>query len=939
MKREFCSTLAATGALVAFMLTPAVHAQQAQAELRIGESLEGLDVFAQPKAPPFPLSAVTEPPLDREMGHFVYADADGRVRTFVITRGGNQRNAGDAFVRWEKRFRKQAVTDTARFTVNKSWLAVQTGAAPQQLQVMSASLFMKVSLIDESQELKLVRNQTPSGQFVTWVKPPPLQPQFQHMATVGTSGSTPASPVLWREKTLLFGDTFYEYWPKVGVIEPEEWRQVETTLVQRAGSIYYETAPYHGEIDLSGVPIGAAYRVIYEMRVNAQDDGHESVALAQLGDPLDVDSGFSIETDSTPLDDEDEAALQLCDAQPDFARFAPNDDVSAITDRYTGLIWQRCPVGYTLNLSGTPDDLSDDRCASSSDPRSTWRAALQSSVANASNGADVWRLPNVKELQSIVESSCTLPAIDTAIFPPTQHTQFWSGTPTPADGGSAETVDFAFGESRSLAQTAIAAARLVRDDPAGLQERRTSVTVQRPAPVLEGDDGTRTVSFQILLDGPDAQDVSIAYRTLDATATAGEDYTATSGTLLIPAGITTAQVQVEVLGDNAGEGDESFILSLDSVSANAYGRIDRAAGSILDDEPVVTALEVDGLEPQTGTGSIDFQVRLDRPAAADVTVSYELVSGSATGGDDYLVPQNGELVIPAGETIGGVNTALLRDPLVEGDEYFTFRVTDVSANARISATQGEARAWIMDADDAPWLGLLNDTGMDLCADADQGSLTCPQPGFPGQDAEQGHDFTANDYTDGAAGFVFTKLDAAGAPLANQSVQYNATPWSCVRDERTQLTWEVKTDDGGLRDKDWTYTWLNSTGINDGGSAGTANGGVCVDTANCDSEKFVAAVNAAGLCGFNDWRLPTRDELLSIVMQNPLFSHAPYDEAWFPNTLALGGDYLTANPRARWTGNAPDTGSVWTVYWNRGNGQPRDRPKSLPNPLRLVRGAP
>src|SRR5262245_37316990 len=83
---------------------------------------------------------------------------------------------------------------------------------------------------------------------------------------------------------------------------------------------------------------------------------------------------------------------------------------------------------------------------------------------------------------------------------------------------------------------------------------------------------------------------------------------------------------------------------------------------------------------------------------------------------------------------------------------------------------------------------------------------------------------------GHRGFAFTKVDAAGEPLADQTQPYATEPWDCVRDEVTALVWEIKTDDGGLRDKDWTYTWYNSTGINDGGSPGASAGGTCVGAA-------------------------------------------------------------------------------------------------------------
>jgi len=188
---------------------------------------------------------------------------------------------------------------------------------------------------------------------------------------------------------------------------------------------------------------------------------------------------------------------------------------------------------------------------------------------------------------------------------------------------------------------------------------------------------------------------------------------------------------------------------------------------------------------------------------------------------------------------------------------------------------------------------FNDTGITTCSDATINGFPCPVSGFDGQDGESGRDVTLNDDSDGHAGFSFTKLDANGNDLTA-----SATQWSCVRDNVTGYIWEVKTDDSGLRDKDNTYTWYNSTGINDGGSAGIENGGSCPDGTNCDTEKYVQAVNATNLCGSNDWRFPARKTLHSIIdysrsdvaVDSDYFPYAGNDSYWSSSPGAYGIDF-------------------------------------------------
>lgn len=161
---------------------------------------------------------------------------------------------------------------------------------------------------------------------------------------------------------------------------------------------------------------------------------------------------------------------------------------------------------------------------------------------------------------------------------------------------------------------------------------------------------------------------------------------------------------------------------------------------------------------------------------------------------------------------------------------------------------------------------------------------------------------------GDAGFDFTKLDSSGAPLANQTRPYTTTPWDCVKDNVTGLEWEVKqpAGSGGLRDANNSYTWYNATGVNDGGNPGTANGGSCTDSGHCDAEKYVAAVNSAGLCGRHDWRMPTIDELIGIVDYGK--SSPAIDTGYFPFPNTLPSYVWSSSPYA---GNSD---YAWYVYF-------------------------
>jgi hypothetical protein len=223
---------------------------------------------------------------------------------------------------------------------------------------------------------------------------------------------------------------------------------------------------------------------------------------------------------------------------------------------------------------------------------------------------------------------------------------------------------------------------------------------------------------------------------------------------------------------------------------------------------------------------------------------------------------------------------------------------------------------------------LNDTGILTCSDAGTNGLPCPLAGYPGQDAQYGRDATQNDDSDGHAGFRFTKLDAAGNPLPA-----NAAYWSCVRDEVTGRTWELKTDYGGLHYKDDIYTWYNPDPTRNGGFEGypDGSGAVCYgydagDPATyCNTQAYVARVNAAGWCGHQDWRIPTRVELEGLVSLDRF--EPAIDDSWFPRTQS--GHFWSASPYAN------STNLAWGVDF--GYGHSNDYFKYNVNYFRLVRG--
>ena len=150
------------------------------------------------------------------------------------------------------------------------------------------------------------------------------------------------------------------------------------------------------------------------------------------------------------------------------ARFIVHPDGTA-TDRRTGLTWMRCPFGTVLDDAGTPAALADDHCMPGpfDAPTYTWRQALTAATdldaGGGFAGSTGWRVPNWKELVSIVETRCSSPAINGQVFPDTLGS-FFTSTPYTSVRTSAWTVEFQSGLVLDLPKTGTAHLRLVRGD-------------------------------------------------------------------------------------------------------------------------------------------------------------------------------------------------------------------------------------------------------------------------------------------------------------------------------------------------------------------------------------------------------------------------------------------------------------------------------------------
>ena len=108
----------------------------------------------------------------------------------------------------------------------------------------------------------------------------------------------------------------------------------------------------------------------------------------------------------------------------------------------------------------------------------------------------------------------------------------------------------------------------------------------RDARVREGPGAM--LAFAVTLDRPRDREVRVNYATSDGTATEGDDYTRTAGTLVFSARETFKTVSVPVLDDAHDEGSETLTLTLSNARGAAIDDA-TAVGTIVNSDPLPNA--------------------------------------------------------------------------------------------------------------------------------------------------------------------------------------------------------------------------------------------------------------------------------------------------------------------------------------------------------------
>jgi Leucine-rich repeat (LRR) protein/ribosomal protein L35AE/L33A len=227
-----------------------------------------------------------------------------------------------------------------------------------------------------------------------------------------------------------------------------------------------------------------------------------------------------------------------------------------------------------------------------------------------------------------------------------------------------------------------------------------------PATYSVNEDGVSVEITVTRVNGSNGA-VSVNYSSSDGTATAGDDYTAVSGTLNWKDGNSNdKKITVSITNDNDVEGDETFNLTLTNATGGAIiGDQDTAVVTIVDKNSGTLQFEKAKYEVNENGGSVEITVtRVDGSDGA-VSVDYATSDGTAKAGKDYTAV-SGTLNWEDGNSSDkAITVTITDDSIYEDDEKFSLKLSNPTGGATIG-TPKTTVVTIVDNEPKPPAGVL-----------------------------------------------------------------------------------------------------------------------------------------------------------------------------------------------------------------------------------------
>lgn len=207
--------------------------------------------------------------------------------------------------------------------------------------------------------------------------------------------------------------------------------------------------------------------------------------------------------------------------------------------------------------------------------------------------------------------------------------------------------------------------------------------------------------------------VSVQYRVVGESATAGQDFVADTGTVTFNDGETLKSLELRTLDDLVPESAETFYLELYAPTGGTSLSRSRINVQMESDGDRGSNISIAGPERALeSAGSIRFLVQRTGDLRAPLAVHYATVAGTASAGTDFTAA-SGTVSWPANEGgVRAIDVTIADDAEIEADEQFSLALSSSDPIAVFVTSDPRATITVTDDDDAartPTVTLKNTT--------------------------------------------------------------------------------------------------------------------------------------------------------------------------------------------------------------------------------------
>ncbi|BAZ83501.1 hypothetical protein NIES73_47900 [Sphaerospermopsis kisseleviana NIES-73] len=189
--------------------------------------------------------------------------------------------------------------------------------------------------------------------------------------------------------------------------------------------------------------------------------------------------------------------------------------------------------------------------------------------------------------------------------------------------------------------------------------------------ITEGNSGTTNAVFTVTRSGTASQPITVNYATANGTATAGSDFTSTSGTLTFATNETTKTIAISILGDTTVEGNETFFVNL-SNPTNATIVDAQGQGTINNDDvalPSITLAVSPSSVTENGTANLVYTFTRTGLTTNPLTVNYNIAGTASSNDYTGATPGIGKTItFAAGSSTATLTIDPTADTTVEANE-------------------------------------------------------------------------------------------------------------------------------------------------------------------------------------------------------------------------------------------------------------------------------